>query len=159
MIQLLAGTYYHGFVSDIEILWVLIALFGAGFSIHNLRESFMDITALRLSGIRNGRWKIARAALKSESARLFIQLIYIMVGIGAMTFQEPPVQYHQPLHIQIFTFLFQWGFILSSAMLTAISYWNFALRRDLLESGIRIEPHEMAYDRYDDDENTDEEKK
>lgn len=140
----LAASYFGGYVSDIEIMWVLIALFGAVFSAHNLNESRKDLAILKERGITNGRQKIAKTGFRAEVARLTVQVIFITVGIIAMTFQDPPAVVHEPLKLMLFRFIFQWGFIVGSAMLSLSSYWNWSLRRDLLEHGVRIEPHELA---------------
>jgi len=139
----LASSYFNGYVSDIEILWTLIALGGLVFSIYNIREAFNDVAALKLRKIKNGRMKIAMVGLKAELGRAIIQTIFLAVGILAMNFQDPPVQIHEPFKVALFRFVFQWGFILSGLILALKSYWNFQLRRDLMEHGIQLEPHEL----------------
>lgn len=138
---IIAGTYGSGAVSDIEILWTLISLIGLLFSFYNIKESRQDLAVLRERHIRNGRWRIAVTALRAELGRAIIQGINVTIGIFAMTFPEPPSA-AEPLKVQVFRFIFQWGFILSSFILTLKSYWNFSLRRELIEHGIKLEPHE-----------------
>lgn len=142
----LAAAYFNGYVSDIEVLWVLITSIGAIFSIHNLIESRRDLKVLKMRGVRNGRMKIALTGIRAETGRLVIQTIFLIVGIDAMTLQEAPIYPHEPWHIALTRFLFQWGFIAASAILTLKSYWNYSLRRDLIEHGIKLEPHETQPD-------------
>jgi hypothetical protein len=141
MTNLIAGTYFGGYVSDIEILWVLIALVGMIFSLHNVSETRQDLAVLRYKNIRNGRWKIAVTGLRAEVGRFIIQSIYLAVGIYAMFFPDPPSM-HESLRVAAFRFLFQWGFIVSSLILTLKSYWNYELRQELVEHGVKLEPHE-----------------
>lgn len=139
---MLASTYFNGYVSDIEILWVLIALAGLIFSLFNLRESIIDIRELRVRRITNGRKKIAITGFKAEIGRVIIQFIFILIGVMAMTFQDAP-QSHEPFKIALFRFIFQWGLIVSSIILSLKSYWNYILRKDLLRYGVTIQPHEL----------------
>jgi hypothetical protein len=141
VLSVIAGTYFHGNVSDIEVLWVLIATIGVIFSLHNVQESRKDLHALRERNIRNGRHRIAITGLRAEAGRAIVQMIYFTIGAYAMAFPEPPTQ-HEPFKFSLFRFLFQWGFILSSVILTLKSYWNYELRRDLIEHGIKLEPYE-----------------
>ena len=141
MVNLIAGTYFHGNVSDIEILWTFLAIIGLAFSFHNVSESRKDLDVLRERGIRNGRWKIAMTALKAEVGRGIIQFIFMLIGIMAMLYPEPPAQIDS-FKLSIYRFIFQWGFIASSVILVLKSYWNYQLRRELIEHGIKLEPHE-----------------
>lgn len=127
--NLIASQY--GSISDIEILWTLIALFGLGFSVYSVREAAADSGALRRSGEKNGRLILARTTLRSEVARMIIQLIFLMIGLAAMTIQEPPAQIERPLNIVLASFLIQWGLILSSLIVSLKSFWAYQARAQL----------------------------
>jgi hypothetical protein len=88
MISFLAAQY--GTVSDVELVWTIIATVGAGFSIYNLRDALKDRAALKRLHNRNGRWLLANFAIRAEAARLAIQLIFLTIGILAMLIVDAP---------------------------------------------------------------------
>lgn len=124
--KLIAGDY--GPVGDIEILWTLIALFGIGFSIYNVREAFKDVKSLHTHNIRNGRAYIARSFRMSEVTRLIMQLIFLTIGVISMTIYNIPRQ-DLPLKLQIFSFIFTWGLITAATMTALQSYLAFRIRQ------------------------------
>lgn len=131
----------YGSVSDMEIVWTLIAIAGAAFSVYNVRDSLADLSAL---GKRiNGRRKVALVALKTEMARLAIQTIFIAIGIAAMTVPEQPDQLDQPANVAITGMLIRWGLVISGALIAWKSWMVFRLRRQLLDdenSGASMRP-------------------
>lgn len=129
MLSILAAAY--GSVSDIELIWTLIAVIGAFFSIYNLKEAFKDFKTLGFIDRKNGRGLIARATLKSEFARLIIQLIFITIGIFAMFITEVPLPPGTPFKIVAIGFVFRWGIIISSLLITFKSYWAYQVRTEL----------------------------
>lgn len=132
MFNIIAASY--GNISDIEIMWTLLALGGAFFAIFNLIESHQDLAALKDRDITDGRFKIAKTGLRAEIARLTIQIINATIGIMAMTYPDPPSTIHESLRDTIFRFFFTWGFIFSATLLSLQSYWNYSLRHDLQRS-------------------------
>jgi hypothetical protein len=92
--MLVAANY--GDVADIEVLWTLIALGGACFSIYNLRGALRDRSALIRAGLRNGRRAVANAQCRLEWSRLVCQAIFFAVGVMSMLLPDPPAQIHQP---------------------------------------------------------------
>lgn len=127
----------YGTISDIEIMFGLIALFGLIFSLYNVREAQEDIGYLRERNIGNGRMKIAVFARRAEIARATIQSIFVMLAIMAMLFPDQPSLPNEPLKLVIYRFLFVWGLMISAALLSLKSYWNWHLRRELLDEGSR----------------------
>lgn len=136
MIHLLAAQY--GTVSDIEILFFLIAFFGACFSLFNLRESWRDLCYLKERKIGNGRRLIAFSSFRAEIARLIIQAIYMTIAVLAMTFPDPPSNLSNvPFKVTLYRFVFTWGFIIAASLLSLKSFWNWSLRKTLLSEGLR----------------------
>lgn len=129
MLSLLAAAY--GSVSDVELIWTLVALIGAGFSIYNLREAYKDFKALGIVDRKNGRGVIARSTLKSESARLAIQTIFATIGILAMFVPESSFPPGTSFQIIAIGFAIRWGIILSSILLSLKSYWSYQVRVEL----------------------------
>jgi len=129
MLSLLAASY--GTVSDIELIWTLIAIVGLFFSLHNFKQSHEDLKFLRENGIGNGRVIIARFAMRAEAARALIQMIFITIGISAM-FLEEADQGALPLKFIIFGAIFRWGLIISAGLLTYKSYLAYEVRRALI---------------------------
>lgn len=126
--MILAAQYAT--VSDIEVVWTAIAVYGAALSISNVRHAIVDVTAARTIG--NGRRWIASASLQVELARLVIQLFFISMGVLAMTIPEPPTAV-LPTKLVIFGALFRWGLIISSSLITFQSWTNRQMRIRVLD--------------------------
>lgn len=129
MLSILAAAY--GSVSDIEILWTLIAIIGASFSVYNVREAFKDYRSLKDIDKKNGRGLIARATFKSECARLTIQLIFAAIGILAMFVPETVLPPDTPFQIVAIGFAIRWGIIFTSILVSLKSYWAYQVRTEL----------------------------
>jgi hypothetical protein len=120
----------YGTVSDIEILWVLVALVGCIYSVFNIRASQRDFDWLNENKIENGRRTLARYQLLAELLRAATQTIFLTIGVLAGFLPEPPPV---PLtHIQsIVGFAARWGFITASVFLTIKSYLGYRVRQVL----------------------------
>jgi hypothetical protein len=123
----------YGSISDIEIVWTLIAIFGGAFSIHNLKESITDRKVLKTAGIENGRMLLANVQVKAESCRLIIQTIFLGIGLSAMTFKDSPDQVDLPLRLVLFSFFIQWGLIVAALLIAYKSYLGWRVRQDFLQ--------------------------
>lgn len=125
VIRLLAAQY--GTVSDIEIVWTLIAACGLVFAIFNLNEAFKDWRELgpRLNGLR----QIASLSLKLEATRVVIQSIFVAIGLMAMTLKDPPDQLDLPWRVVAVTAMFRWGLVTSALLVMYQSFANFQARR------------------------------
>jgi hypothetical protein len=122
----------YGSIEDIEILWTLIALVGLFFALFNLKESLVDRKSIKSLNITNGRAKIAKTGLKSEVARVIKQLIFLAIGVIAMSL--PGVEYHTLTWSQLLiNIAIRWGLITASFLTTYQSYLYYKLRRDLLQ--------------------------
>jgi hypothetical protein len=106
-----------GTVADVEILWTISAAIGAFFSIINIGWAYGDYKFLKHEEIVNGRFTIARAALWSEVCRFIIQVIFLAIGVFSMLLPQSPPEV-LPIKLRLFVFLFQWGMITSSILLT-----------------------------------------
>jgi hypothetical protein len=126
--MLLAASY--GTVSDIEILWTLIAGAGVVFGIFNLRDAWGDRKELVLANIYNGRRTIANFAVRGEAARMFVQSVFVSIGVLAMLLPDPPST-DVPLKFTIFGAIFRWGLITSAAVILGKSIDSFLVRRKL----------------------------
>jgi len=122
-----------GNASWLELIWTLIAAFGIVFSIYNSKQSWGDLKSLKQRGIGNGRRIIANLGFKMELVRGIIQGIFIAIGVVAMTFPAPPDFGPQPLHLLLYRHLFTYGLVVSAALLSLKSYWNWSARRQLIE--------------------------
>lgn len=130
MMSILAAHY--GSVEDIEVLWSIIAIVGACFSVYNIREAYRDLRALSYEAARNGRGKFGRLLLKNEIARLIIQLIFLTIGILAMTVTSGGTPPGTPLNLIILGIIFRWGLITASLLVSLISFWAYQTRREIL---------------------------
>lgn len=132
----------YGNVSDIEVVWTLIALAGFALSIYNVRHAQRDRVWLRnLHADPNGRGKIATTQLCLELARGVVQVIFAAIGVLAMLVPDAPPT-HLPLAYVLLGAFFRWGMIVSSTLITWQSYLNYRLRVTLAEIYSRPQPTE-----------------
>lgn len=118
----------YGSVSDVEILWVLVALVGLVYSILNILDARGDKEYLDTHNIQNGRRALAKYQLIAEYLRAAIQLIFAMIGLAAMTLPEVPNSAHLPRHELIIRVLLTYGLIAASIMLSIKSYLGYRVR-------------------------------
>lgn len=137
ILSFLAAQY--GTISDIEILWTLIAGSGLIFSLYNIREALRDRRAIVESNIGNGRKKIAGHALRNEAARALIQVIFLVIGILTMTYADPAtINPDQPWNLTLISIVFRWGLIFSAILISLKSFWSFQLRRELRKDALLL---------------------
>lgn len=139
---MIAASY--GSVSDIELVWTLIAVVGFGLSTFNVRASLRDCRWLRETlGDRNGRWNIAWTQFKLEASRAFCQIVFFTIGVLAMLIPDAPTA-HQPLRYVLLGAFFRWGLIAVSTLVTWQSWLNYRLRSTLNEVYSRPAPPASA---------------
>jgi hypothetical protein len=90
MVNVLAATIYKG-ISEIEVFWVLLALFGLIFSLFNFLEARKDVQALDRAKITNGRRLIATTARFQDGGRSLVHLIFLGIGLGSWTLTDMPL--------------------------------------------------------------------
>lgn len=128
---LLAGQIYKG-ISEIEVFWVALAVFGLAFSLFNVKEAWKDVRALDLVGIKNGRRIIAKTQRFQDGCRAICHAIFLAIGIGSWTLMDTPFD-NQPWNVILITVLIRWGLIAAAGILVAQSYASFHLRRTILQ--------------------------
>lgn len=121
----------YGSVSDIEIVWVLVAVVGLTFSLFNFRDALRDKARLIRAKVSNGRMLVAQANLLGEATRAVKQAIFATIGALAMLLPEVPPQANIPLKNQLIGFFIRWGLITASALTTYQSYLGWQIRRAL----------------------------
>lgn len=122
----------YGTISDIEVMWVLLAAIGFIFSALSAYQALGDRNFLRNLGVRNGRWLIANLALFNEAGRSFIQAVFLTIGLLAMLLPEPPNQGNPTTVQEYLSIIVRWGLISSSVVLTTKSVYTWHTRRRLL---------------------------
>jgi hypothetical protein len=130
MVNVLAATIYKG-ISEIEVFWVLLALFGLIFSLFNFLEARKDVQALDRAKITNGRRLIATTARFQDGGRSLVHLIFLGIGLGSWTLTDMPLS-DLPTNVLIITILIRWGLIFAAAILVVQSFASFRLRRNIL---------------------------
>lgn len=132
MLRLLLDSY--GSVSDIEVIFTVLAFIGLCFSLYNARESWSDYRALKRAGrsargkTYDGRYVVAWNSLRAEIARSLIQFIYVVLGFYAFFLPEVS-NANMPLKFVIYGIIARYGFIAATALLTLKSYWGYEVRR------------------------------
>jgi hypothetical protein len=118
------------------VFWTLLAFVGAVFSAINVGSAWGDWKFLKAQKIVNGRAYLARNALITEIGRLYIQNVFVMIGMLAMFLENPPTHVVS-LKLRLFSALFQWGLISSSAVLTFKSYLLYKTRKVVTNGHIK----------------------
>jgi hypothetical protein len=136
---MIAASY--GSVSDIEVVWTMIATIGLVYAALNLRSAFLDMRAL--GGFRNGRYVIATTSVKLELTRIIIQSVFATIGIFAMTLPDVP-QDSLPTKLVIFGAIFRWGLIICAVCVAYQSFVNHQVRKALLTPQDAIEQNRAA---------------
>lgn len=121
---MLAAAY--GSVSDIEVLWVVVALVGLAVTGFNFADAVRDRKYLIDNGISNGRRIVADTQVYTEFTRLSIHTIFATIGVLAMFLAEAPNSPDQPWPAVAIGVAIRWGLIVSSILLMSQS---IALRR------------------------------
>lgn len=121
-------------IQTIELVWTIIALFGAMFAIHNVTQAVSDYLWTRRNLVYNGRRLAAKGTMAVEAARFIIQSVFITIGIFAMTFPVPPAAppgYHEPFKLTVYRNVFQYGLILCSTLLASNTVVTAYMRHKL----------------------------
>jgi len=143
----LAAAY--GSVSDIEILLVVVTTIGLLYGFYNIREMYRAWIILHRQGKTDhgphydARMVVAINGLRSEIARVLIQLWLVTLGVIAMTIPETPPYIHEPFKLVIFGFIFRWGIIGTSLLLSLKSYWGYQVRQRVNEHYGEGEPEDQ----------------
>ena len=125
---MLLGAAY-GSVSDIEVMWTLIAAIGLIYSFYNVREALLDRNDLKRRGVANGRRLLAQTNVISETSRFVKQSIFIIIGLLAMFLPEAPDNLDLPWAQAAIGAAIRWGLITASILTTFQSYLGFRARR------------------------------
>lgn len=121
----------YGTISDIEVMWTLIAAVGLGFSVWNLLDAKGDMDYYKSQGIINGRMSVARTNVWTEVTRAMKQFIFLIIGFLAFFLADAPNSLDLPTATAMIRFIITWGIIFSSLLTTFQSYLTFRLRRQL----------------------------
>lgn len=121
----------YGTISDIEVVWVLIALVGVLFGIFNTTDAIEDREAVDRKKLANGRKLFADSAVYIEYMRLAVQIIFLVIGVAIMTIPDPPST-PQTVKIVVISAIVRWGLISASAILLAKSIYTYFVRKQLL---------------------------
>jgi hypothetical protein len=125
---MIVGAAY-GPVSDIEILWTLLAVVGVVAASFGLRDAVRDRRWLHdqdppANGLRE---TMALQRIRDEAGRVFVHGVFGTIGVLAMTIPEAPNQLDLPWNVTLATALVRWGLIACALVLTTQSLLN---RRD-----------------------------
>lgn len=123
----------YGPVSDIEVVWTVVAFAGLVYSLLNVRDASLDLRVVDELGYTNGRRTLARYQLEAEVLRSIVQSIFLAIGLAAMALPEVPDRLDLPTAQIVIGALVTYGLILSSVLLTVKSYLGYKVRRVLLQ--------------------------
>lgn len=118
-------------ISDIEVVWVLLAAFGLFYALRNAREAHQDVVVLTAATeLDPSKERIARTTRFQDVARAVIHAICLVIGLLAMMLvdtSDSPSALIVAIGLTI-----RWGLIAVSAILVAQSYASNRLRVELL---------------------------
>lgn len=121
-----------GDASWIEMLWTAIALCGAAFSGFNFWNARGDLqVALRLDD-PNGRRTLALGTMVAETLRVFVQMVFVTIGIVAMTIPEPPQPHRLPVNLQVEMYLVEYGLVTATSLLALQAFVLYRTRTRVL---------------------------
>lgn len=84
------GPFHANTISPLELLWTLAALAGLGVGLWMLRDAQGDRRALRQAGLNGARLLVARGAIRWERIRAGKMLLFVALGIAALTRPNAP---------------------------------------------------------------------
>ncbi len=84
------GPFRAETVTWLELVWSLAALVGLGFTLWMHRDAMGDRRLLRRSGRNGSRLLVANALIRWERLRAVKMLLFLAVGLAAMTREDPP---------------------------------------------------------------------
>ena len=121
----------YGTVSDIEILWVVIAIIGFLVSAWNFWQAHLDCRALKTMKEPNGRRLIAKASRFQDATRMSVHAIFITIGLLAMTQKDVNNELLTDTQLAL-RFSITWGLVLGAVLLVTQSMVARNLRIRLL---------------------------
>lgn len=125
----------YGNISDFEIMFLIIAVFGFAFSLLNLRGISKDARYLKgLGRTQNGLWLLTKAAWFNEAGRSFLQLVFIYIAILSMRMPDPPSQVLQL--DRVLSAVARWAFLIAAAWVMAKTCYTWYVRLRLQEIGV-----------------------
>lgn len=84
------GPFRAETVTILEFLWTVAALVGLGFTLWMLRDARGDRRYLRAARLNGSRLLVANGAIRWETLRAIKMLLFLLIGLGAMTRENPP---------------------------------------------------------------------
>lgn len=119
-----------GTVQPLEVIWLLIALVGCGFSVYNLLDSLKDLRAVDLltNGNRDVAIEVAGLSLRNEVARLILFCYLVMIGLVAVLIPPPTQPIEHPTANALISVLF----VLMAVTLVVKTTMTFFARRKIM---------------------------
>lgn len=122
----------------VEIVWTAAAIVGFVFSIYNFIESIKDLGAVEFFHIQNGRRLIARSNAIAESLRAIAQMIYITIGIWALSLPHVSSHFPTPENFYLFGLVFRYGLLIGVLIVTFNTVLAFKSRNAINENSLLI---------------------
>lgn len=122
-------------LSGIEAVWVVVALVGLVLTSYNCYHAWHDYRFIKQHNVRNGRRIVGWTAATTEVTRVFVQLVFLGIGIGAGTIPDASAGADVPNNVRVVQFLVRWGLILASALIALQSYWLRRMRNKINHPG------------------------
>lgn len=117
-----------------EILWTVFCLIGLFYNFRIFIRAFGDLRHLQIKRIDGLRRYSGRLSALTYGTWTLVQLVFVLIGVVAMTQPSPPHQIVTALQIEITV-----AFILTSLIIAGASFYNERGRRELLRKIAEIE--------------------
>jgi hypothetical protein len=115
----------------VEFIWLLdclrliVALFGAGFTISELHDSILDRRVLAEAGVNGPRRLVANVNISNEALRLLIHVIFTMIAFNVLMWPTP---FTAPMPVPLINRV---GLIVATIALTVKSYSDRRMRASI----------------------------
>lgn len=123
----------YGNVSDFEIIFLTVSVFGFVFAALNLLGIHGDWKYLKTRKLRDGTWYLTKAALVTETGRLYLQAVFIYIAVLSMRAPDPPPEVITS--DRILNAIARWSFLVGAATVCAKTIYTYHVRHRLVEDG------------------------
>ncbi len=129
-----------GNVSVPEALWSLTALAGFIFTVFAFRDALIDVRVQRSFEADSRRMLVATSSLRHEAIRVFVQAIFLAVGVFAML--SPPA--NPSGKVSVISWVVSLGLIGASMAVTLNTFFDRRARVLLLRQERDVIEQELA---------------
>lgn len=115
-----------------EILWTATAAIGCLFSLLNFANARADLLVARHLRDLNGRRSLALGTMVTETVRVVVQLIFILIGVDAMLLPNRRAD-HLPPNARLEGYFIEYGLLAAATLLAVQALILYRTRVNVLQ--------------------------